>query len=122
MGDTIWRIQWIAKGVVDENLMSGLMCTRCCGMQHGSSRRSKAEMLGALPQFLLYRFFNFLACKYTIALAMVCPSIIPHHPSVTACFADECLRLLWGIRSSKNIVANKTWISILMLPHKEQRR
>lgn len=78
-------------------------------------------MLGALPQFLLYRFFNFLACKYTIALAMVCPSIIPHHPSVTACFADECLRLLWGIRSSKNIVANKTWISILMLPHKKQR-
>lgn len=42
-------------------------------------------MLGALPQFLLYRFFNFLACKYTIALAMVCPSIIPHHLSVTTC-------------------------------------
>ena len=114
------RIQWIAKGVVDESLMSGLMCTRCCGMQHGSSRRSQAEMLGALPQFLLYRFFDFLACKYPIALAMVCPSIIPHHPSVTTCLTDECLRLLWGIRPPKNIVANKTWISILLLPHKNQ--
>lgn len=31
-----------------------------------------AEMLGALPQFLLYRLFSFLACKYAIALAMVC--------------------------------------------------
>lgn len=92
------RILWIAKEGDDEILISGIMCTRCCGVQHGSSRQCPipmqscimivcgvrtywltfqpeglwAEMLRALPQFLLYRIFSFLACKYAIALAMVC--------------------------------------------------
>lgn len=75
--------------------MSGLMFTRwmlrcttwelsACPIfknrvRPGRTLLVRAETLGALSQILLYRFFTFLACKYTVAPAMVCLSIITNH-------------------------------------------